>query len=144
LTWWICVISNKSPKNWDLCKEHGLYGIAAYGRKVHQKISKGDGLLFWYARNGFLGYGTATEDSRPPTGPEEAPWGGGVNRFSTVIPFDVNFECPEPVFLRFISGKQEKTGIGAYTLQRGFAVLTQKSADEALKHIHSVHKKTVK
>lgn len=134
---WICVISNQSPKNWGLCKEFGLYGIAAYNRKLHNLVKKDDQMLFWYARHGFLGYGIATEDSRTPTGPEEVPWGGGISRFSIVVPFKVVYECLDPVPLPFVSGKQLKTGISAYTLQRGFASITEDAASAAIKEMRS-------
>jgi hypothetical protein len=134
---WICVISNQSPKNWGLCKEFGLYGIAAYNRKLNQLVNKEDQMLFWYARHGFLGYGIATENSRTPTGPEEVPWGGGISRFSIVVPFKLLYECVDPVPLAFVSGKQLKTGISAFTLQRGFASITEDSANTAIKEMHS-------
>jgi len=134
---WICVISDKSPKNWGLCKEFGLYGIAAYNRKLQMVVKKNDQMLFWYARHGFLGYGTATSDARPPSGPAEVPWGGGISRFSIIVPFKLKFECPDPVPLPFISGKQLKTGISAFTLQRGFASITDEAAEIAIKEMHS-------
>lgn len=137
---WICVISDKSPKNWGLCKEIGLFGIAAYNRKLLVVPKLNDQMLFWYARHGFLGFGQVTADSRSPAGPEETPWAGGIYRFSKVIPFKLTFEAPSPIFVPFVSGKQIETGISSFTLQRGFTTITDQAFDKAKELILSGYK----
>ena len=137
---WICVISNQSPKNWDLCKDINLFGIAAYNRKLQIVPKQNDQMLFWYARHGFLGWGEITADTRSPLGPEETPWAGGSSRFSKVIPFKLTYEASSPVFVPFVSGKQVETGISSFTLQRGIASITNQAFDKAQELILSGYK----
>lgn len=128
---WICVISNQSPKNWELCKQINLFGIAAYNRKLQLVPKQNDRVLFWYARHGYLGFGEITADTRSPIGPEETPWAGGSYRFSKVIPFSLTYEASSPVFVPFVAGKQMETGISSFTLQRGFASIADQAFDKA-------------
>lgn len=133
MSWFICAISGKSPQNWDMCKEIGLYGISSYNAKIRHEVNVGDDLIFWLTKKGFLGSATVTGQPRAPKGPAEVPWAGGIYRFSIVLPFSLDFECKEPVFIPFEKGRQKETGISAFSLQRGFALITDKAGEIATK-----------
>lgn len=98
-------------------------------------LRKGDHLLFWLTKKGYLGFGTVIDDPRAPNGREEAPWLGGVERFGTVVPFKLDFETPNPLFLKFGKEGQEITGVKPFTLQSGLALITDSAALQCAKLI---------
>jgi hypothetical protein len=69
---------------------------------------------------------------------EGVPWPGGLYRWGLLVPFELDFDCPTPVRLRFVNGKMEKTGIANFALRRGFASINDDAAEAALKAIHDV------
>lgn len=144
MTWFICAISGTSPQNWDLCKETGLYGIASYNSKLQYEVNVGDDLVFWLTKKGYLGHATVTGKPRAPKSSAEAPWPGGLYRFSTVVPFKLELECKEPVFMPFERSRQKNTGITSFSLQRGFALISDKAGETVLKAIQNAEKETRK
>jgi len=123
-----------------MCKEIGLYGVSSYHSKLRYEVNVGDDLIFWMTKKGFLGHATVTGKPRAPKGAHEAPWAGGVSRFSHVVPFSLDFECKEPVFVSFEKGYQKGTGISGFSLQRGFAAITDASGKAALKVMKDAEK----
>ena len=87
MAWLLATIGKSDSRNWEICKEHNLWGISVLGESdfIH-KASKGDNLLFWVSGKGFVGTAVAIEDTRVPRGPEETPWRGGNSRYGFIIP----------------------------------------------------------
>jgi hypothetical protein len=85
MAWILATIGKSDTRNWEICKEHNLWGISVLGKNnfIH-KASRGDSLLFWVGGKGFVGTAVATEDSRVPSGPEEIPWRGGNSRYGFI------------------------------------------------------------
>ena len=137
MSWKICTIAAASQKNWALGRDNGVWGIPSEARKVDpNRAKKGDRLLFWLAKSGYVGYATVTEDARRPLTREEVPWAGGLYSWGIIVPMSVDFECPTPVWIAFSEGKQLHTGIPQFALQRGFTNITDEAASAALKAIH--------
>jgi len=119
MTWFVCTISPSEPRNWDLCKEFGLWG---YTRGV-PKCEPGDRLLYWVGRKGYIGYGLVTDYPRRPTSRAEAPWAGGTTRFTAVVPMKVLLEVKDPIHLQFERNVQTDTGLNTGHFQRGMSVI---------------------
>jgi hypothetical protein len=136
MTWFVGAIAKESAKNWAICKELGLYGISTAGRSFKiDFVRKGDGILVWQAGTGWIAVARATDNSRVPIDRNEAPWGGGLHRFGLVVPFKVEFEPSQPIFLRFENYIQTSTGLPQNALHRGFS---QVSDEVAGKVIHAM------
>lgn len=142
MTWFICAISGSSPQNWDLCKATGLYGVATSSSKLQYEVNVGDDLVFWLTKKGYVGHATVTGKPRPPKSSAEAPWPGGLYRFSIVVPFKLDLECEDPVFMSFERSRQKNTGIASFSLQRGFALISDNAGETALKAMQNAEKET--
>jgi len=124
MSWFVAAISKQSPRNWDLCKQVGLFGVSTQGRKIGiSGISKGYRLVVWMGGRGFVAITTIDEKPRPPADKSETPWGGGIYRFGIVIPFSIDIEVEKPLWLGFQNGKQEKTGMPQYSLRKSFSLI---------------------
>lgn len=121
MAWLLATIGKSDSRNWEICKEHNLWGISVLGESdfIH-KASKGDNLLFWVSGKGFVGTAVATEDTKVPKGPEETPWRGGNARYGFIIPVKFDREFNKPIKLNFSNNVQEKTGIPLAYFRRGF------------------------
>lgn len=117
MAWFVCTISPTEPRNWRLCKEYGLWG---YTRGM-PKCKPGDHLIFWVGKRGYIGYGVVTDHPRIPRSSAEAPWAGGTQRFTAVIPMKVQLEVSDPIFLPFKNNIQVTTGLSTSHFQRGMA-----------------------
>lgn len=124
MAWYLCTISPTEPRNWELCKEYGLWG---YTRGM-PKCVPGDHLLFWIGKRGYIGYGVVTALPRRPLTKADAPWAGGTGRFTAVVPMVVQLEIADPIFLPFFNNVQKDTGFNTGHLQRGMSLV---SADAA-------------
>ncbi len=121
MEWHVAGIAKQSAHNWQLCKDIGLFGISTDGRKHRlDKVKKGDRIAIWQAGKGWIVLVEATSDTRPPVSKDETPWGGGIARFGLVFPFKILKEPKEPVELKFVEFKQEKTGMSVFVLRKGF------------------------
>ncbi|WP_104192909.1 hypothetical protein [Cryobacterium sp. Y82] len=119
MTWFVCSISPSEPRNWALCKEHGLWG---YTRGM-PSAGPGDRLLFWMGKKGYVGFGRVTEPARVPAGRFEAPWSGGTSRFTAIVPMIVWFEVKKPLWYPFVNNVQTETGLNTGHFQRGMALV---------------------
>lgn len=124
MAWFVCSISPNEPRNWELCKEYGLWG---YTRGMAKSVP-GDHLLYWVGRRGYIGYGLVTDHPRLPRSRADAPWPGGTYRFTAVVPMKVLVEVTKPLFLPFVNNVQEQTGINTAHLQRGMSVMSDSAA----------------
>lgn len=124
MTWFVCTISPSEPRNWQLCKQFGLWG---YTRGI-PKCVPGDHLLYWVGGRGYIGYGLVTGHPRVPRSRSEAPWAGGTARFTAVVPMKVLLEVDHPIFLRFIQNVQVDTGLNTGHFQRGMSVIPDAAA----------------
>ena len=133
-TWFLCTIGKDSQKNWDICKEHGLWGIGStFGKNSSRKAVEGDNLIFYLAGKGFVGVGKVTSDARPPIGRQETPWAGSTYKYKTIIPFKLVLDCLSPVAVKFTNMKIDNTAIHTSRMQKGFSVITNKDAQHLYK-----------
>ena len=120
--WFICTLGKSTSHNWDICKEHKIWGIPTNGRNYNlSKAKKGDNLLFYLASVGFLGLGKVTGPMRIPSSREEAPWAGGIYRYGVIVPFKLVTETDSPLKVNFVTNKIADTGVSTTLLRRGFA-----------------------
>jgi hypothetical protein len=122
VNWFICTLGKSTSHNWDICKEHKIWGIPTNGRKYNLlQAKKGDLLLFYLASVGFLGFGQVTGAMRIPSSKEEAPWAGGIYRYGVILPFKLLKEVETPPKVNFVDNKLDGTGVSTTLLRRGFA-----------------------
>lgn len=131
MSWFVCTISPTAPRNWELCKEYGLWG---YTRGM-PKCVPGDHLIFWIGRRGYSGYGLVTGYPYPPKSRADAPWAGGTSRFTAVIPMKVQLEVKEPIFLPFEKNIQTQTGLNTAHFQRGMTVMPDGAAQSVAEQL---------
>ncbi|MFE1584916.1 hypothetical protein ACFW6Q_04380 [Streptomyces sp. NPDC058737] len=123
---YVCTISRKSPRNWTLCREVGLYGIPGHRRAPSAK--KGDHIFIWMGGKGYIAEAVVTEDPRTPKNRSEAPWPGGLYSFGWVIPFDIVLELKDGVSFPFVGQRQERTGVSKSGLQKSLVLLSTEGA----------------
>lgn len=124
---YVCTISRTSPRNWDLCREIGLYGIPGHKRSPSAK--KGGRIFIWIGGKGYIAECVVTDDPRPPKSRSEAPWPGGLYSFGWVIPFELVLEIKKGVSFPFVGQHQEKTGVSKSGLQRSLALLSAEAVE---------------
>lgn len=134
MAWYLCTISRHEPRNWERCKEAGLWGVPGES-KAAREVKKGDQLLFWMGGRGYIGFGQVTDLGRVPLRRDEVPWAGGLARWSYIIPMRVQVEIKQPVRLKFSHSVQELTGFAATHFQRGFASIADKPAQTVAEQI---------
>ena len=138
MEWHVAGIAKQSAHNWDLCKNVGLFGISTDGRKHRlDKVKKGDKVAIWQAGKGWIALVQALTDTRQPVDKSETPWGGGMGRFGLVFPFKILLEPKEPVELKFLDYKQEKTGMSVFVLRKGFCSVPSDVGEKIEKVINS-------
>ena len=137
MTWHVAVIAKESARNWQLCKDVGLWGISTSGRpKPPGRVHKSDKLVVWQSGAGWIAYAEVNGDSRAPVGKQETPWGGGLYRFGLVVPIKVIFEPKSPKFLPFKDRIQTATGLPLFALRRGFCIISDEIGQKILKEIY--------
>jgi hypothetical protein len=125
--WYVCTIGRANPGNWELCKQVRLYGIPG-SRANRPRVQAGDRLLVWQAGEGYIAEAAATGPVRTPNNNEEAPWPGGTNRFSYVVPIEIVLEVESPLKLPFVGNEQSGTGFAKGIFQRSFSPVSDKAA----------------
>jgi hypothetical protein len=105
----------------------GLYGIPR-GRSGRPRVQVGDHLLVWQGGEGYIAEAEACGPVRIPSSREEAPWPGGTNRFSYVVPIEVVLEVESPLKLSFVGDVQSGTGFAKGIFQRSFSPIPDKAA----------------
>ncbi|MGH8894162.1 MAG: hypothetical protein ACRDWY_12805 [Actinomycetes bacterium] len=127
--WFLCSISRSQPRNWDLCKEVGLFAVTTASRTgADRRVQVGDHLLFWVGGRGYTATGLVTGDPYKPRSRAEAPWPGGTYNFRTVIPFQVQHEPSKPLFWKFVNARQIETGFASVLFQMGMTDLSSQDA----------------
>jgi hypothetical protein len=125
--WFLCTIGSKTPDNWMLCKQVGLYGInRPRNDRPHAEV--GDQLLVWQGGAGYIAQAAVTGPVRSPSNKNEAPWPGGPDRFAHVVPIEVLFEVTSPLMLPFVGNEQSGTGFTKGIFQRGFSPIPEEAA----------------
>ena len=137
MAWFLCTISSTSKSNWQKCKDANMWGIAtSTGFASNDVARKGDSLLFWLSGIGFVGYSNVTETTRRPKEASETPWLGGADKYGLVIPMKLVKEIHPPLKLKFIDGRQEKTGILQPYFQRGFMPINDSAANVVIEMVN--------
>ncbi|WP_152969882.1 hypothetical protein [Arthrobacter sp. Edens01] len=54
----------------------------------------------------------------------DAPWAGGIHRFTASIPMKVLLEVKNPIFLPFRNNIQTETGLNTANFQRGMSLMS--------------------
>jgi len=121
-------ISISEPHNWDRCKAVGLWGVPKYTFRV-RSVKAGDRLFIWRTRAGFIAEARVTGPPRVPVSKDEAPWPGGLSRFSAVIPIAVVQETSTPYRLAFVKDRQEVTGLSSNSLRFGLVPIGDEAGD---------------
>ncbi len=119
--WFVCTISNQAAHNWGIAKEHSLWGIPSSGRKIDLNVAaKGDYLIFYMARKGFIAIAQLSNGLKVPRSKEEAPWAGGIYRYGAVMPFKLLLELDQPFVKPFKNNMMVDTHISVTGLRKGF------------------------
>jgi hypothetical protein len=136
VAWYLCSTSRSKPRNWELCKEVGLWAIGTSSRtRLDPRIEVGDHLLFWVGGRGYSAFGVVSELPRPPRDNLEAPWAGGVYAFRTVIPFKLQLEVKTPLWLRFERARQVETDFPSVLFQTGCSLLKDRDASKIVQRL---------
>lgn len=128
MTAYIGAISASEPRNWERCKDSGLWGVPGLTRRG-ANVSQGDRLFIWRGRVGFIAEGVIIGEARTPRTREEAPWPGGLGRWRSVFPISVVREVTEGYKLPFIRDRQEITGISSNSLRFGLVQIDDDAAN---------------
>ena len=124
-TWFICTISKQSANNWEICKDTGLWGIAAsFGKPALGRSKPGDHLVFYKSGVGLVGLGRTTAPMKRPLSREEVPWPGGLYRYGALLPFKLEIDLKEPVKIEFEDRFMKRTTIHGSRLQKGFSAIS--------------------
>jgi hypothetical protein len=143
LSWFVCTIGRSTPGNWDLCKQASAYGVPG-GRRPPAEAE--DHLLIWLAGRGYVAEAVVTGPPTVPRTNEEAPWPGGLYRFTHVVPMRVVIEVRKPISFPFVGPIQPDTGVSKSQLQRCMALISDSGAikvsaairEQAMKEAHRV------
>lgn len=128
MAWWLGSISSKSAGNWDLCKAVQSYGVPGVG--IHaSSVRVDDRLMIWLGGKGYVASCTVTSAPRVPKDHAEAPWSGGLRRFSWVIPFRVDCEVEHGWKPPFTGSVQTVTGVTKNMLMMSFVPMLDRIAD---------------
>lgn len=120
--------AQKEPLNWERSKAVRLWGVP--GSSIRSRgVQKGDRLFIWKSRVGYIAEAAIAGQPRRPMDRSEAPWPGGLRRFSIVIPIEVKQEYPKGFRLNFANDRQEITGLSTNSLRLGLAPITEESAE---------------
>lgn len=128
MSWFICTISKEAPRNWELCKQVGLYGIPGTTARRRPEVEVGDRLLVWQGGAGYIAEATVTGPVRIPASKAEAPWPGGTYRFAYIVPIEVTVEVQSPLKVPFVGDKQAGTGFSKVLFRRSFVLVSDKAA----------------
>ena len=124
-SWFICTVSRESFKNWDICKEISAWGILSGGRTVNlDSVKKGDYLVVFAAKRGFISVAKVTGPMKRPTVREEVPWAGGLYRYGALVPFKIIVELDDPLKVPITKMVFDGTTIHTSRLQKGFSMIS--------------------
>jgi hypothetical protein len=127
--WFVCTISRQAPHNWEIAKQHGIWGIPSSGRNISlDQAKKDDMLLFYFASKGFFAAAELIGSMRKPISKEEAPWAGGVYRYGAIMPFKIKVELETPIIKPFVDNKIVGTSISTTALRKGFVRISNQDA----------------
>lgn len=121
-------VSAREPRNWERCKEAGLWGVPGLSRPT-PKVALGDRLFIWKGRAGFVAEVVVTGPARVPQDRNEAPWPGGLGRWRSIFPIRVVREVSESYKLPFVRDRQEITGISSNSLRFGLVHISDEAGD---------------
>ncbi len=96
MTGWIGAIAVGTESNWDICKQHSLWGTPSGSGA---RVRRGDDLFLWKSGQGWLAHCRATMDARPPRDVAEVPW-PEPERYRYLFGIEVLSEPPVPIGMR--------------------------------------------
>jgi len=91
--------------------------------------------LFWIGGKGYVGYGAVAGGARVPTSRIEAPWPGGMARWTYVVPIRIWVEISVPIEYKFVRSRQLNTEFTTARFQRGFSRVEDEPAKEVARKI---------
>ena len=100
MTGWIGAIAVGTESNWDICKEHSLWGTPSGSGA---RVRRGDDLFLWKSGEGWLAHCRATTDAWAPRGVSEVPW-PEPERYRYLFGIEVLSEPPVPIAMRGAEG----------------------------------------
>lgn len=128
MSYFLGTVSSQSPKNWELAKGIGLWGVTASRLTTSRGVEEGDHLIIWMGGHGYIAECLITGPGRSPRNMTEAPWEGGTYQWVAVVPFAVMQEVRQPVWLGFRGDKQEQTLLSKAKFRSSFQRLAEKQA----------------
>jgi putative restriction endonuclease len=93
LTGWIGAIAVGTDSNWDICKQHSLWGTPSGSGA---RVRRGDDLFLWKSGEGWLAHCRATTDAWAPRGVNEVPW-PEPERYRYLFGIELLSEPPVPI-----------------------------------------------
>lgn len=120
MNFFLGTVSRYSPQNWELAKGVGLWGVSASRVRTARATEEGDRLIIWLGGRGYVAVCLINGSSRSPRNATEAPWEGGTYQWAAVVPFSIELEVPDPVWLPFKGDRQEKTGFSKARFRSSF------------------------
>jgi putative restriction endonuclease len=93
LTGWIGAIAEGTEANWEICKQHALWGTPS---GTGARVRRGDALFLWKSGEGWLAHCRATTDARAPRDITEVPW-LDPQRYRYLFGIEVLREPPVPI-----------------------------------------------
>lgn len=126
---YLCSVSRTNPKNWQLARDVGMWGLTAKSRERQRSVQPGDRLVFWVGGRGYVGEGLVVEPPRAPRNKVEAPWPGGLYTFPVVVPMVVTRELRTPLLLEFVGDKQRQTNLSKAVFRRSLYRLPDSVAE---------------
>lgn len=114
----LCSISKSAPGNWDICKAHGLWGLARHD-SIARSLSPGDQMLVWVGGQGFIAVIEATTGVLPVAAGEDPaePWNDG-KEYRHRFRFALRREYSTPKSYGFVNNRNPETGLMTIHLQR--------------------------
>ena len=129
---YLCSISEASLGNWEICKEHAMWGVGKENsaKAAAKRVKAGDVLNVWLGPSGYVAKATATGPARAVRSDDDAPWPGRSEKYSYVIPWELVEELETPFWYPFDGHHQEWTRLPKTAFRSGFWELDRESADQ--------------
>jgi hypothetical protein len=125
---YVCVISPKSRKNYEICRRLGLWGFTRQAQRSAQSIRPGALLWFYVSGKGFVALAQATAPPEPFPTDQPVPWPDSRD-YALRLPIRFVADITQPIRPAFQPGfggykSDPDLGIGSNELMRGFFKLS--------------------
>lgn len=91
---WVGALSPGAEGNWQICKEHRLWGT---GSGSGRSVDVGDELFIWLSKAGWIARCAVVAEARPVTSTADNPW---PQTYAWVMPIEVLQEPATPIRMR--------------------------------------------